>query len=213
MNKKKRIIIGICIGILLLVYGIFIAISEKDTIKNEKSKVTVNKEERTITINTGAVAFGTEKESDKNTDSWYVFDEKHPSVGAYAKYDFAKMLDATNVKAVNYNSKKRGNKLCVYMNLKSIKKDENKKIKKVNVTFEVKARCDLKDFREEVDTDLILENRGTVKNELLDRNETFKHTITKKSELGRYVLVFRNMWKEKVNWSFDITVKDNSIYE
>lgn len=215
MKKFYNLIVPIIVAVIIVVNIVFYMLSEKNTIKNEKPSVEVNKEERIVAIHTGAVKFNSKEWTSDDVDGGYVFDKKHRNRGIYGEYDFVSILNGAKVQDVDYNEIPRARKMTMYLDIQPFNNDATKKLKEVDITLKITGRCDLKDFRNEVDVDFISENRGSVEDELeiIDRNESMEYRITDKKELGNYAITMFNMRDKKNNWAFDIVIDDNSIYE
>lgn len=216
MKKSNRIVeYTLAIFAVLVLIGtiIFVVISEKNTIKGEKTRVDINREDRIVKIHTGAVVFNSKVWTSESADGGYVFDKEHPNRGIYGEYDFVNILNGEEIKKVNYNKEKRSDDLSIYLDIEPFNVDADKKLKDVDITIEILARCDLIDFRKDLDVNFVLENKGSVKNEILSRNESMTYHITDTDELGSYVIDIFEFQHEVVNWAFDIKITDNSTYE
>lgn len=215
MSNKKvfgSIVIGIIV-LMLLAKGILYIISEQDTIKGEKYKVEVDKKNRVVEIHTGAVAFNTRAKTETDMDSNVIVDEKSPARGIFGKYNFANILNGEELDDINYNDKKRVNRLLLDLYIQPFNQDADKKLKEVDITLEIKARCDLKDFRKDLDVSFIKENEGKKANDILERNGTLKYHITDTKALGKYTINILEMSGYKVNWAFDVKITDKSVYD
>lgn len=215
MEKRKigGIIIISIVLLILLAKGILYIISEQDTIKGEKYKVEVDKKNRVVTIHTGAVAFNTRGKTQDDMDDMVIVDENSPARGIFGKYNFANILNDEEVEAINYNGEKRVDKLLMDLYIQPFNQDADKKLNKVDITLELKARCDLKDFRKDLDVSFIKKDEGVKANELLERNGTLKYHITDTTKLGKYTIYILDMSGSRVNWAFDVKITDKSIYD
>ena len=137
MSNKKvfgSIVIGIIV-LMLLAKGILYIISEQDTIKGEKYKVEVDKKNRVVEIHTGAVAFNTRAKTETDMDSNVIVDEKSPARGIFGKYNFANILNGEELDDINYNDKKRVNRLLLDLYIQPFNQDADKKLKEVDMTL------------------------------------------------------------------------------
>lgn len=214
---KKERIIGIIIisliGLLLIFKGVLYIISEKDTIKGEKYRVEVDKKNRTLEIHTGAVSFNTRAKTEADSDDKVIVDENSPARGIFGKYNFNNILNGEDIKDIDYNGEKRLDKLLMDLYIQPFNQEADKKLKKVDITLELKARCDLKDYRKYLDVSFVRKDEGDKANDLLERNETLKYHITDTKKLGKYTIFILDMSGKKVNWAFDVKITDRSIYD